>query len=111
LSDKKGAGAWIGGSSFDAVSGNATTVAKITCLLISLQFSTQVRPSNPGQDEVRRRMLNDLWACSASIVLKTWCPSNSSKNLAKEKGLEGIIAKPQNQHLPAGKAITGLVED
>jgi hypothetical protein len=25
LSDKKGAGGWIGGSSFDAVSGNATT--------------------------------------------------------------------------------------
>jgi hypothetical protein len=73
LSDKKGAGAGIGGSSFDALSGNATTVAKITCLLNSLQFSAQVRPSNPRQDEVWRRMLNDLWACSASIVLKTWC--------------------------------------
>jgi len=29
--------------------------------------------------------------------------------LAKEKGLEGIIAK--DQHLPPWKAITGLVED
>ena len=52
LSDKKEAGAWIGGLSFDAFSGNATTVAKITCLLISLRFSAQVRPSNFRQDEV-----------------------------------------------------------
>jgi hypothetical protein len=33
LSDKKGAGGWIGGTSFDAVSGNATTVTKI-CLKV-----------------------------------------------------------------------------
>jgi ATP-dependent DNA ligase len=31
--------------------------------------------------------------------------------LAKEKGLEGIIAKRKTSPLPTWKAVTGLVED